>query len=139
MVLKASLAIIFSLLTFTTSAITVSYDMVYDDASHPLQSFACSDGKNGLLNRNFTSSGQLPTFPAIGASYKISGWNSTSCGSCWTLTYEEKSVNFLAIDHATTGFITSKSLMDRLTGNRAEKLGRIDVGYTNANSSACGM
>ncbi|KAH6682766.1 Cerato-platanin [Halenospora varia] len=122
----------------TASAITVSYDIGYDDASRSLASVSCSDGSNGLLSR-FPTQGDLPHFPSIGGASTIAGWNSDSCGTCYTLTYGANSINVLAIDHAAEGFNIAKGALDTLTGGQAEQLGRIDAGWTQVDKSVCGL
>ncbi|KAA8572275.1 hypothetical protein EYC84_002901 [Monilinia fructicola] len=50
-------------LAATTTAITVSYDVGYDDASRSLAVVSCSDGTNGLLTQGYTTQGSLKNFP----------------------------------------------------------------------------
>ncbi|KAH8687364.1 Cerato-platanin [Tricladium varicosporioides] len=135
--MQFSLLPLISLLS-TATAITVSYDTGYDDASRSLASVACSDGSNGLLAR-FPTQGSLPHFPSIGGASTIAGWNSASCGTCYTLTYNGNSINVLAIDHAGEGFNIAKAAMNSLTGGQAEQLGRIDAGWTQVDKSVCGL
>jgi hypothetical protein len=60
-----------------TSAISVSYDTGYDDASRSLLSLSCSDGPNGLVTRfGWNNQGNVPSFPRIGGYSGIAGWNS---------------------------------------------------------------
>jgi len=129
---------ILTLLTLTT-AITVSYDTGYDDASRSLSTVACSDGTNGLLTKGYTTQGSLPSFPAIGGASTIAGYNSPSCGTCYTLTYAGKSVNVLAIDHAEEGFNIAQAAMDTLTGGQAVQLGRVDADWVEVDKSVCGL
>ncbi|RKF78077.1 Protein SnodProt1 [Golovinomyces cichoracearum] len=124
---------------FLVSSITVSYDTSYDDASRNLDTIACSDGTNGLLTKNYATQGSLPSFPRIGGASVITGWNSESCGTCWTLTYNHTSINVLAIDHASQGFNIAKAAMDSLTGGHATAFGRVDANYTQAEPSDCRM
>lgn len=70
-------------LAAVSSAVTLSYDTVYDDASTSLDVVACSDGTNGMEAKGYTTFGSLPTFPLIGGAAQIGGWNSASCGTCW--------------------------------------------------------
>jgi len=86
------------------SAITVSYDTGYDDGSRSLSAVSCSDGSNGLLTKGYTTQSSLPSFPRIGGASVIAGWNSASCGTCWSLTYNGNTINVLAMDHAAEGF-----------------------------------
>ncbi len=121
------------------SAITVSYDNGYDDGSRSLSVVSCSDGQNGLLTKGFTTQGSLPSFPRVGGASVIAGWNSASCGTCWTLTYNGKSINVLAIDHAGEGFNIAQAALDELTGGHAVEYGHVDASYVQVDASACGL
>lgn len=123
----------------TTSAITVSYDKGYDDGSRSLSVVACSDGNNGLLTKGYTTQNSLPSFPHIGGASTIAGWNSASCGKCYRLTYNGKSIPVLAIDHAAEGFNIAQAALDELTGGQAVKLGRIDAAWAEVAKSECGL
>ena len=119
--------------------VTLSYDETYDKSSGSLSTVACSDGSHGLLTKGFSTFGSLPHFPNIGGAAAIAGWNSASCGTCWQLTYNGKSINVLAVDHADAGFNVAKGAMDTLTNGQAAALGRIDVTATQVAASACGL
>ena len=119
--------------------VTLSYDEAYDNASASLATVACSDGSHGLLTKGFSTFGSLPHFPNIGGAAAIAGWNSASCGTCWQLTYNGKSINVLAVDHADAGFNVAKGAMNSLTNGQAEKLGRIDVTAKQVAASKCGL
>jgi len=121
------------------SAITVSYDTGYDDGSRSLAAVSCSDGSNGLLTKGFSTQGSLPSFPNIGGASTIEGWTSASCGKCYSLTWNGRSINLLAVDHAAEGFNIAKAALDTLTGGRAVELGRIDAQWAEVASSACGL
>jgi Cerato-platanin len=121
------------------SAITVSYDNGYDDGTRSLSVVSCSDGANGLLTKGYTTQSSLPSFPRIGGASVIAGWNSASCGTCWSLTYNGVSINVLAIDHAAEGFNIAQEAMDQLTGGQAVALGRVDAQYVQVDASVCGL
>jgi hypothetical protein len=121
------------------SAITVSYDTGYDDGSRSLTAVSCSDGANGLMTKGFTTQSSLPTFPRIGGASTIAGWNSASCGTCYSLTYNGNTINILAMDHAAEGFNIAQEALDQLTGGQAVALGRIDAQWAQVDSSACGL
>ena len=125
----------------TATAITVSYDNGYDDASRSLSLVSCSDGTNGLLTKGFTTQGSLPKFPYIGGASTVAGWNSPSCGSCYSLTWAEtgNTINVLAIDHAAEGFNIAQEALDFLTNNQAVQLGRIDADWLQVDPSVCGL
>ncbi|OSD02062.1 immunomodulatory protein [Trametes coccinea BRFM310] len=119
--------------------VTVSYDQTYDNSGASLATVACSDGTNGLLTKGFSTFGSLPHFPNIGGAAVIPGWNSDQCGTCWQLTYNGKSINVLAIDHAESGFNIALEAMNTLTGGQAVQLGRVDATATQVAASQCGL
>nr|AFZ62768.1 cerato-platanin 6 [Moniliophthora perniciosa] len=137
-------SLILTLLPLHASAVTLAYDTVYDDRSRSLATVACSDGRNGLLTRNFTTFGSLPSFPRIGGAQAITGWNSSACGTCWEVTYTNssgiaKSLNITAIDVAGAGFNLAQVAMDELTNGHAVEFGRVEVTSRQVNASACGL
>lgn len=131
------LSLLASALTIPT--VSVSYDTSYDDAGRRLDSVACSDGRNGLLTKHFETQGALPSFPRIGGASVISGWNSPSCGSCWALTYNDTTINVMAIDRATQGFNIAETALNQLTHGQAKALGRIEATFMQVESSKCGL
>ncbi|KAF8894770.1 Asp f 13-like protein [Infundibulicybe gibba] len=124
------------------SAISVSFDPIYDNGGQSMAAVSCSDGSNGLLSR-FPTFGNVPQFPHIGGAEAVEGFNSANCGTCWQLTFTTggvtRSVNILAIDHAASGFNIAEAAMDDLTGGQAVQLGRIDATATQVPSSVCGL
>jgi hypothetical protein len=140
-----------ALLPFTYAAVagtlattTVAYDTVYDNGSNSLDIVACSDGENGLEAKGFSTFGSLPKFPLIGSASAVEGYDSNNCGTCWQLSYTNKSgstksVYMLAIDHTDSGFVLSKAGMNTLTNNQATKLGRVNVTYKKVAESNCGL
>ncbi|KAF9533606.1 snodprot1 [Crepidotus variabilis] len=125
-------------------ALTTSYDTAYDNKGQSLATVACSDGSNGLLTKNYTTFGSLPSFPFIGGAPPIAGWNSASCGTCWNLTYTaqnvSKTITVLGIDVATPdSFNIAKAALDALTGNQAQQLGRVPVTAVQVNTTFCGL
>ncbi|PIL26664.1 hypothetical protein GSI_11240 [Ganoderma sinense ZZ0214-1] len=124
----------------TSSSVSVSYDQTYDNGSNSLAITACSDGSNGLLLKGFTTFNSLPSFPYIGGAGVIPGWNSDQCGTCWQLSYNGKSINVLAIDHAEAGtWNIALEAMNDLTNGQAEDLGRVDAIATLVDNSVCGL
>ncbi|KAH9894066.1 Cerato-platanin [Cubamyces lactineus] len=134
-----ALVLTFTALLSSALAVTVSYDQTYDNSSGDLHTVACSDGPNGMLTKGFTTFGSLPHFPNIGGAAAVAGWNSASCGTCWKLTYNGRSINVLAIDHTDAGFNIALEAMNTLTNNQAEFLGRIDAQATQVDASQCGL
>ncbi|KAI1791500.1 immunomodulatory protein [Ganoderma leucocontextum] len=98
-----------SALGATDATMTVSYDESYDSKSASLAPVAPSDNPHGLLTKGYSTFSSLPHFPNIGGTAAIAGWNPAQCGTCWQLTYNGRSINVLAIDHADWGFKASTS------------------------------
>ncbi|KAK7688821.1 hypothetical protein QCA50_007510 [Cerrena zonata] len=86
---------------------------------------------------NYTTYGSLQNFPNIGGAAAVSAWNSVACGTCWELTYKNKSINVLAIDHTDEGFNISEDGLNQLTDGRLGHLGRIDAVVRQVHTSAC--
>jgi hypothetical protein len=137
---------LFILPVLTTSTTSVSFDPIFDDGSTSLDRVACSDGKNGLITRGFTTFASLPSFPNIGGAFKIAGWNSPECGTCWNLTYAVEgktigSVNILAIDTSEgEGFNIAEAAMNTLTGGEAVHDGVVKgVLFEQVAEAECGL
>ena len=132
-----------TLAVFTSSSMavtmTVSFDQFYDNETQSLATVACSNGPNGLLTEGFTTFGSLPGFPNIGGAAAVAGFNSPNCGSCWQLTFQGRSINVLAIDHAASGFNIALEAMNTLTNDQAEFLGRINADAVQVPASSCGL
>ena len=127
-----------------TQALKVRFDTVYDKPTASLATVACSTGSNGLLTRNFTTFGSLPTFPRIGGAPAVTGFNDPDCGSCWNLTFINgqgisKSISVLAVDVSSPDFTISLSGMNELTGNQAIQLGIAPITATRVPASKCGL
>lgn len=126
-------------LAAAAQAVSVSYDTGYDDGSRSLTAVSCSDGANGLITKyGWQTQGQIRNFPYIGGVDAVGGWNSPSCGTCWQLTYNGKSINVLAIDHA-SGFNIGLAAMNDLTNGQAGSLGRIEAQSQQVGLNACGL
>ncbi|KAF3771179.1 hypothetical protein M406DRAFT_54208 [Cryphonectria parasitica EP155] len=121
------------------SSVSVSYDTTYDNSALDLNTVACSDGANGLVTKGYTTAGSLPDFPYIGGAPAVTGWNSASCGTCWTLAYNGNSINVLAIDVGEGGFNIAEAALNFLTNNQAVALGRITATATQVDASVCGL
>lgn len=114
----------------------VTYDQTYDNPKGSLNSVACSNGVNGLVDR-FPTFGDLPSFPFIGGIPTIV-FNSTDCGTCWNLAFNGTSINILGIDHS-AGFNIALEAMNKLTNNQAVQLGSVNAVATKVAASVCGM
>lgn len=130
---------VFVLSSLAQTTETLSYDPTYDNSALSLSSVACSDGVNGLETKGYTTLGTLPTFPNVGGVYTVTGWNSSACGTCYTVTYGSNTVAILAVDASKVGFTISEAAMNTLTGNLATELGRVDVTATQVDASKCGF
>jgi hypothetical protein len=63
---------------------TVSYDEGYDQGGRSMKVVSCSDGNNGLITKyGWQTQGDIPSFPYIGGSIGIAGWNSPSVCQCF--------------------------------------------------------
>ncbi|EEA20070.1 hypothetical protein TMatcc_000043 [Talaromyces marneffei ATCC 18224] len=120
-----------------TSTVSVQYDTTYDNSAFPISKLACSDGPNGLQNKGYSTLGQLPDFPYVGASPTISGWNSPNCGACYNITYNSVSLYVMGVDSSTSAFVVSQATLDRLTGGQAVALGQITAYCDVVDSSHC--
>ncbi|KAF9009507.1 Cerato-platanin-domain-containing protein [Cyathus striatus] len=126
----------------STSATWSSY---YTDASTSLGPVACSNGNNGLTTRfGYTTMGDVPSFPyvAAGPVNLGFGWNSSQCGSCWSLTYTSpnthvaKTISVTIIDAAST-FALSQDAYVALSGSDGLAAGHVDVEATKLGDNPC--
>jgi hypothetical protein len=111
-----------SVLAPLAHAVTLSYDPGYSQGDRSLDVVSCSDGSNGLITRyGWSKQSDIPRFPYIGGSSEIAGWNSPSCGQCYSVEYAPtgKKVFILAIDHVAQGLNVAQKAMDELTNNQA--------------------
>ena len=124
-------------------SVLVQYDAVYDKPATSLNTVACSDGKNGMITKGYKTFGDLPSFPHIGGASAVEGFNSTSCGSCWKLSYTNdkttSSIYFTAIDHAAQGFVIAPIALQHLGGPQAVDAGKINATATLVRGSFCGL
>jgi len=139
---STAVAAFFAIPFALTSAVSVSYDNIYDNPNQSLSTVACSDGSSGLLTKGYTTFGSLKNFPNIGGVPAVTGWNSASCGTCWKLTYTNSkgvanSINILAVDSATPDFNIGVQALNTLTGGQAIQLGRVPITATQVAASVC--
>ncbi|KAI0657028.1 Cerato-platanin [Cubamyces menziesii] len=120
-------------------AVRVSYDELYDNASQDLEALTCADGPNGLETLGYTTLGSLPSFPNVAGAAAVTSFNSPNCGTCWQLTYNGKSINVLAVDHAGDGFVLSLEALDTLTNGQGYTLDVIDAEVQQVQRSQCGL
>ncbi|KAJ5526352.1 Cerato-platanin [Penicillium frequentans] len=131
-----------STIATTGQTVQVSYDEKYDVGTTSMNTVACSDGVNGLVN-DYPTFGSLPTFPLIGGALTIDGWDSPACGTCYQLHFESgninETINVTAIDVASGGFNIGLEAMNRLTDNQAVSLGVVTATYVQVDKSVCGI
>ncbi|KIK45585.1 hypothetical protein CY34DRAFT_507020 [Suillus luteus UH-Slu-Lm8-n1] len=120
----------------------VTFDPVYNNPDGSLNSVSCSDGKNGLLAKGYTTFSSIPSFPNIGG---VPGatWNSTLCGTCWSLQYTTPSgvqttIFITAIDAAYTFNISPKAF-NTLNNGTGFEIGKIAANVTQVAAINCGM
>jgi cerato-platanin len=121
------------------TTVPVTYEPKYDNGNFSLLGTACSDGQNGLVTKHYDTAGSLPSFPNVGGAFTVSGWNSSDCGSCYQLTWQNNSIYVTAIDVTQQGFNIALTAMNNLTGNLAVQLGRVSASYDPADGSKCGF
>lgn len=61
------------------------------------------------------------------------------CGTCWSATYNGKTIYILAVDHAAAGLNIALDAMNDLTNGQAVFLGRIDAAVAQVDVSNCGL
>ncbi|KAG2129127.1 Cerato-platanin [Suillus clintonianus] len=120
----------------------VTWDGTYSNPDASLNIVSCSDGKNGLLAKGYTTFSSLPSFPNIGG---MPGtiWNSTLCGSCWSLKYTTPSGNqttvyVTAVDNAFT-YNISPQAFDELTEGTGFEIGKVRARALRVPDARCGM
>ncbi|KAL7269618.1 hypothetical protein RUND412_007707 [Rhizina undulata] len=125
--------------TVNAANTTLSYNSVYNNASESTLLTACSNGVNGLYTKGYETLGDIPSFPYVGAAFTIEDWNSTSCGTCYQITYNGISINMTAVDVSMAGFVLSKTALDLLTDGEAAEWGRIEGQWEQVDASVCGL
>ena len=88
-------ALVSTTLAAPQATVPLTFDTTYDNSGQSLATVSCSNGPNGLLTKGFTTFGSLPNFPNIGGGSVVEGFNSINCGTCWTLTFQNTSLNVL--------------------------------------------
>ncbi|KAF4333891.1 epl1 [Fusarium beomiforme] len=124
----------------SSSAITVSYNGLYDDDTVSLSDLSCWKENGQIIeDQDWTKLGQV--------TYQIAGYEgvdgpaSPLCGSCWSLSYGDTSRSVLVLNSAKagSGFETSFTVMNSLTAGKAEKLGRVNVTAFRTEPLDCGI
>lgn len=92
-----------------------------------------------MTTHGWITQGNVARFPNIGGVEAVAGWNSPSCGTCWSATYNGRTVFILAVDHAGSGLNIALQAMNNLTNGQAVALGRVDAAVSQVASSNCGL
>ncbi|EXL52657.1 hypothetical protein FOCG_08446 [Fusarium oxysporum f. sp. radicis-lycopersici 26381] len=132
------LATITSYVSLSTAA-TVTYSGFYDDDTASVTELACWKGGRIVEGQDWAKLGEV-TYQIAG--YEgVDGPNSSLCGSCWSLSYGAISRSVLVLNSAQagSGFETSLTVMDSLTGGKAEQLGRVNVTAYQTELLDCGV
>ncbi|KAH7196441.1 Cerato-platanin-domain-containing protein [Fusarium flagelliforme] len=121
------------------SATTVTFNGYYSDDSVPVSELACYKNGEIFKDQDWMKLGDIT--PTIAGFDGIDGPNSELCGTCWSLScgYTSRSVLVLDGPRGGSGFTTSFTLMDSLTGGKAEKLGRVNVTAFQVELLNCGI
>ncbi|KAG1885067.1 Cerato-platanin-domain-containing protein [Suillus subluteus] len=97
---------------------------------------------NSSLANGYTTFGSIPSFPNIGG---VPGatWNSTLCGTCWSLKYTtscgvQTTIFITAVDAAYT-FNVSPQAFNNLTNGTDVVTGKVAAEVTQVAASNCGM
>ena len=124
--------------------VPLTYDPTYDNPKQSLATVSCSNGPNGLLTKGYTTFDSLPSFPYIGGSFHVEGFNSAKCGACIKLTYinrvyENKTIHVTVIDHATNGLNIGLQANNELTSGDGAFFGTVQVIEVEVDKSNCGF
>lgn len=120
------------------ASISATFDTTYDNPNLSLSTVTCSDGKNGLITKGYSTIGDLPT-QDVGGAPTIKGWNDVNCGACYALTYDNETVYVMAIDVAVGQFNLALKTLNKLTHGHAQEFGSVVVQYEEVDKSKCGL
>ncbi|KAJ4137213.1 hypothetical protein NW768_002795 [Fusarium equiseti] len=134
-----SKATILSFSLSLASATTVTFNGYYSDDSVPVSELACYKNGEIMKDQDWVKLGDIT--PDFAGFDRVDGPNSELCGTCWSLSYGYTSRSVLVVDgpRGGSGFTTSFTLMDSLTGGKAEELGRVNVTAFQVELLDCGI
>ncbi|KAI1039599.1 hypothetical protein LB505_009572 [Fusarium chuoi] len=134
----SKLATIAACVSFST-AITVTYSGFYDDNTASVAELACWKGGRIVEGQDWAKLGEV-TYQIAGYD-GVDGPESPLCGSCWSLSYGATSRSVLVLNSAQagSGFETSLTVMNSLTGGKAEQLGRVNITAHQTELLDCGV
>jgi Cerato-platanin len=124
------------LVSASSSSSSVGYDPEYDNGAISVDSVTCS---GALKAKGYTTFGSLPSFPHIGGAYVVEGSSSPSCGTCYELSYTDKTIYVTAIDSAGQGFNIAQKALEALGGQEAVDAGHISASAKEVDGSNCGF
>ncbi|KAF4967260.1 hypothetical protein FSARC_5172 [Fusarium sarcochroum] len=121
--------------------ILATYSTVYDETSTPISKLSCYREDGSLVpDFGYPEGNTLSSIsPRIMGIDTINGPDSSACGSCWMIEYENESRPYLAVDGAKSGIALSLEGMNSLTGGKAEELGTIEVKAKRVSLLNCGL
>ncbi|KAI9353007.1 Cerato-platanin [Zopfochytrium polystomum] len=114
----------------------VSYNPMYSNTQLGIGGLTCAP----YLSQFGTTLGSVPVKPGVfyAASANLAGlWNSPNCGSCYSLSYNGKTVYVVAIDACGDGFLVSTEGLDALTGGKAVELGGVTADAQPVDKTNC--
>ncbi|KAF4951962.1 hypothetical protein FGADI_7078 [Fusarium gaditjirri] len=117
----------------------VTYSGFYDDDFASVTELACWKDGRIVEGQDWAKLGEV-TYQIAG--YQgVDGPNSPLCFSCWSLSYGDTSRSVLVLNSAQagSGFETSLTVMNSLTGGKAEQLGRVNVTAFQTELLDCGV
>ncbi|KAF5687139.1 rot1 [Fusarium circinatum] len=134
----SKLATITSCISLST-AITVTYSGFYDDDDASVTELACWKGGRVVEGQDWAKLGEV-TYQIAGHE-GVDGPDSPLCGTCWSLSYGATSRSVLVLNsaQAESGYETSLTVMNSLTGGKAEQLGRVNVTALQTELLDCGV
>ncbi|KAG1772408.1 Cerato-platanin [Suillus occidentalis] len=114
----------------------VTWDTAYSDPSASLATVSCSDGKNGLLTKGYTTFGHPSLHsPTSEVSQAVSG---TPPYVYTTPSGHQTTVYITAVDNSYT-FNVSPHTFDDLTDGTGFEAGKVKVRAVRVSPSKCGM
>ncbi|KAF5694162.1 heat-stable 19 kDa antigen [Fusarium denticulatum] len=130
--------LVVGLLLPSVSAVSLTYNKLYDNNSIPVSQLACY--KNGFILDGFSEWKTIGDIPrSITGLEQVDGPNSPLCGSCWILTYGETSRPVLILDSAKEGFVSTLDTLNWLTHGKGEELGSVEVKADKVDITNCGF
>ena len=80
---------------------------------------------------------EIADWPNISGAPAVTGWNSSECGTCWALTFNNTVLHVVAIDTSASGFNVGLNVLNNLTRNNAIDLGRVPATARRVAQTSC--